>query len=333
MGSVNPRMEHSSFLHLVLLLAILVILRTNQVNATKFPSDKGARPTVHPTSYDPWYSTTRPWWSTTWDPYTTTRHPWYSTTRSPWDTTTRPWYTTTRPWRTTTRDPWYSTTRRPHTTDYTTYNPYTTTPYPSEGCPQGWIDSIEGCFLFQYDRYVTWHEAQYECEKVGGFLVEPKTQRQQHMLKSLAFVEHSFTGVGSWWIGLTDEGHEGRWIWQHSTENANTTDWIWDCPVNGVNNLDCAMMEKILDYHWRDAVCTNRAAPICQREQTNPTPTPGPYPTSTWRPWPTTSRRPYPTTKWPIDPTSTGLPYPTSTWRPYTTNTWWRSYPATTRHL
>merc|ERR1719481_71590 len=195
-------MEHSSLLHLVLLLAILVILRANQVNAEKFPSDKGARPTVHPSTYDPWYSTTRPWYSTTWDPYTTTRHPWYTTTRSPWDTTTRPWYNTT-------------------------YNPYTTTPYPSEGCPQGWIDSIEGCFLFQYDRYVTWHEAQYECEKVGGFLAEPKTQQQQDMLKSLAFVEHSFTGVGSWWIGLTDEGHEGRWIWQHSTENAHITDWFW----------------------------------------------------------------------------------------------------------
>merc|ERR1719481_1280459 len=75
-------MEHSSLLHLVLLLAILVILRANQVNAEKFPSDKGARPTVHPSTYDPWYSTTRPWYSTTWDPYTT--KPWYSTTRSPW---------------------------------------------------------------------------------------------------------------------------------------------------------------------------------------------------------------------------------------------------------
>merc|ERR1712240_327418 len=300
---VNPRMEHSSFLHHVLLLAILVTLKANQANATKFPSDKGPRPTVGPSTYNPWYSTTRPWWSTTWDPYTTTRSP-YSTTRSPWDTTTRPWQTTTA--------------------------------YPKEGCPEGWVNSIEGCFLFYYHKYVNWHEAQYECEKVGGFLAEPKTQQQVDMLKSIAFLEDSLVDPwdkpnGTWWIGLTDQGHEGRWIWQHDTEDAYNTDWIWGCPVNGVNNLDCAMMEKNFQCQWRDALCDrNYAAPICQRDQTSPTPTPptpSPYPTTTWRPYPTstwpsptTTRRPYPTTSW--RPWTTPSPYPTTTWRPYTTHTW-----------
>merc|ERR1712240_806323 len=280
---VNPRMEHSSFLHHVLLLAILVTLRANQVNATKFPSDKGPRPTVGPSTYNPWYSTTKPWWSTTWDPYTTTRSP-YSTTRSPWDTTTRPWQTTTA--------------------------------YPKEGCPEGWVNSIEGCFLFYYYKYVNWHEAQYECEKVGGFLAEPKTQQQVDMLKSIAFLEDSLVDPwdkpnGTWWIGLTDQGHEGRWIWQHDTEDAYNTDWIWGCPVNGVNNLDCARMEKNFQYQWRDARCEyDLAAPICQRDQTNPTPTPA---TTTRRPYPTPTPSRYPTnTSW--RPWTTPSPYPTTSW-------------------
>merc|ERR1712240_35264 len=277
---VNPRMEHSSFLHHVLLLAILVTLRANQVYATKFPSEKGPRPTVGPSTYNPW------------------------------DTTTRPWRTTTA--------------------------------YPKEGCPEGWVNSIEGCFLFYYHKNVNWHEAQYECEKVGGFLAEPKTQQQVDMLKSIAFLEDSLVDPwdkpnGTWWIGLTDQGHEGRWIWQHDTEDAYNTDWIWGCPVNGVNNLDCARMEKNFQYQWRDARCDrDLAAPICQRDQTNPTPTPAtttrrPYPTTTWRPY-TTNTWPYPTTTKRPYPTPTPSRYPTNTsWRPwttpspYSTTSWWRS--------
>ena len=48
------------------------------------------------------------------------------------------------------------------------------------------------------------------CEQVGGYLAEPKTQQQADFLISLAFVEQSMVGVEAWWIGLTDQSHEGR---------------------------------------------------------------------------------------------------------------------------
>merc|ERR1719158_419150 len=270
-------MEHCSLLPLLIILQIGVILGPRTVTAFTFPTQRGSRPTVHPdTTPNPWDTTTYPW-DTTPNPWDTTRDPWYSTTR-PWDTTTRPWYNTT-------------------------------TPYPTEGCPQGWVDSIEGCFLFYFNKRLPRDRAQYECERLGGFLAEPRTQQQVDMLKSLAFLEDTFVGVETWWIGLTDQGHEGRWIWQHDTETVYNTDWVPGSPHHGVNNLDCAIIQKNFQYQWRDALCDrNYASPICQRDQTNPTPTPA-----------TTTRRPYPTTTW--RPYTTIWPYPTSTWRPYTTNT------------
>ena len=65
---------------------------------------------------------------------------------------------------------------------------------------------------------------------MGGFLAEPKSQDQASkvemtleliktnivvgmqvdMLAGLAQLEFDILGLDSWWIGLTDQGHEGR---------------------------------------------------------------------------------------------------------------------------
>ena len=45
-------------------------------------------------------------------------------------------------------------------------------------------------------------------------MAEPKTEAQLKFLASLAYVEEAATGVQGWWVGLTDIGHEGKWVWQ-----------------------------------------------------------------------------------------------------------------------
>ena len=62
------------------------------------------------------------------------------------------------------------------------YTESSTTEYPAEGCPHGWIDSIEGCFLFYFAKVLTWEDAQLECEKLGGFLAETKRKEQTELL-------------------------------------------------------------------------------------------------------------------------------------------------------
>jgi hypothetical protein len=51
-----------------------------------------------------------------------------------------------------------------------------------EGCPPGWVNSVEGCFLFEYTKAVTWRDAQEVCESMGGFLAEIKTEEQAMLL-------------------------------------------------------------------------------------------------------------------------------------------------------
>ena len=68
---------------------------------------------------------------------------------------------------------------------------------------------------------MSWMAAHNECEVQGGFLAEPKTKQLADILVraatlppqvSIAFVESGQVGAElSWWIGLTDWGHEDRW--------------------------------------------------------------------------------------------------------------------------
>ena len=71
----------------------------------------------------------------------------------------------------------------------------------------------------------TWREAVDECENLGGYLAEITTADQQKFLVNLGFTYFSLglktnfflkrsiahiLNITSWYIGLTDFGHEGR---------------------------------------------------------------------------------------------------------------------------
>jgi len=197
--------------------------------------------------------TTTPDWTATTSKRTTAHGT--STTSSAGDWTTEIWTTdtTTPDWTATTSSYWTETTSDQWTT----------------GCPQGWVNSVEGCFLFANYLNLTWREAQEECERLGGFLAEPKNHSQILLLTSLAYVEESLLGPQNWWIGLTDQGHEGRYIWQHSVSDLTAPNW---CPASpgagaGYDTRDCVMMDHSAGYSWADTLCGgDKAALVCQRE-------------------------------------------------------------------
>jgi len=110
-------------------------------------------------------------------------------------------------------------------------------------------------------------EAQLECELLGGYLAEPKTEEQAALLTSLAYLEQNIVGVQSWWLGLTDRGHEGRWVWQHSVEDAEFVFWAPGSPSESSPDLDCVIMNTWENFMWSNQDCLHTiAAPICQRD-------------------------------------------------------------------
>ena len=132
----------------------------------------------------------------------TQRYPTTTTTQRYSTTTTTPWYPTT------TTNTWYPTTRT--TTRYPTST--TTTTVPAGVCPDDWIESLEGCFLFQYTGEVggvvggfwrsvgflerlTWREAQDVCEGLGGYLAEIRSEEQQTFLVRLLSLKLIIRGL------------------------------------------------------------------------------------------------------------------------------------------
>merc|ERR1711915_76071 len=139
----------------------------------------------------------------------------------------------------------------------------------SEGCPDGWIESLEGCYYFESSQELKWMDAQVVCESIGGHLAEPKTMDEVIILKSLAMLEHSNLDIESWWIGLTDIGHEGRWIWSTSIEDITVQDWtnVYKAPNTTDNQNDCGAMLFKHGFQWSDMNCEERAYPLCQHKQ------------------------------------------------------------------
>merc|ERR1711970_79424 len=153
-------------------------------------------------------------------------------------------------------------------------------------CPPGWIESGVHCYLFMSSKSVNWVKAEQLCAENGGFLAEPKDEEQVNLLTSIAQIEDISQGVDSWWLGLSDLGHEGRWIWQHSLGEVGYTNWEPYSP--GVNDIEhnCVIMGEADLFKWSDQQCLiYKAWPLCQRLANSPiTTTPAPTTTSTTAP-------------------------------------------------
>lgn len=134
-------------------------------------------------------------------------------------------------------------------TETTTFDPPT--------CPEGWLNADHlGCFLLVSNMTVSsWYEAELVCEDLGGYVVEPRTAEVQELIASLLAMLPEVAGGIDWWIGLTDTGHEGSWVWVH--DFALATDQFWaSAPDSSLgNDADCALMSRKDGYLWRDAEC------------------------------------------------------------------------------
>jgi len=145
----------------------------------------------------------------------------------------------------------------------------------SSDCPNDWFDANTlGCYKFLESKInMSWVEAQIECEKVGGFLAEPMEESQIQFLSELASLEGSFTGIGYWYLGLTDLGREGNWFWMHNKEEVSNDVWGSKHPSNRTGNSeDCLVMVlRNNEVWWEDHNCLapdvqhHSVAPVCQR--------------------------------------------------------------------
>lgn len=145
-------------------------------------------------------------------------------------------------------------------------------------CPTGWIGSTDlGCYQFltaQTD--MSWLDAKVQCEIVGGYLAELKTESASQFVTGIAGIFSAF--ATNWHIGLTDLEVEGTWQWFLSHDAVSYTNWGTGSPdITAFNTKDCAYLEAIGGTAtWTDSSCTKvtlGSAPLCEYSLTPIAPT------------------------------------------------------------
>lgn len=107
----------------------------------------------------------------------------------------------------------------------------------------------------------SWHEAQIFCaqyqEQAGYHLVVVNDANEE------SFLHSSQTRFGSrfWWIGYSDEGIEGTWLW--SGDASNFSNWGPGQPDNN-RNQDCAIDHYNNGDAWNDGPCSMLNSFVCE---------------------------------------------------------------------
>merc|ERR1719336_3615797 len=123
-----------------------------------------------------------------------------------------------------------------------------------QSCPSGgdrvWVELGDSCYSTS-QQAMDWGTAQEYCWYQGGYLAEITSAEEESLLNTFLM-----DGI-SYWLGLTDLGHEGTYRWQESHHVAEYTNWAPTQP-GGRDDLNCVMKTFYHDYPgWHDAYCTS----------------------------------------------------------------------------
>ncbi|XP_071223560.1 C-type lectin domain family 4 member E-like isoform X2 [Salvelinus alpinus] len=148
-------------------------------------------------------------------------------------------------------------------------------------CAHDWMCQGKKCYYFSNDS-LTWVESQGKCVSMGGQLVIIDSHYEQTILdkKVGAIMSH---GEDKFWIGLTDQKEEGKWLWVDDTplESNNSfwfvsqngkeepDNWQGDKERKNPDGEDCARMGEKHGTHngksWFDVNCGWSHRRICEK--------------------------------------------------------------------
>jgi len=104
-----------------------------------------------------------------------------------------------------------------------------------------------------YDLGMTWHDAKRNCEELGGHLATITSQEEQNFIEGL-IVNHS---KNIYWLGGTDEAHEGQWEWI-TGEPFDYTNWDYNEPNNANENEHYLQIYRKANPYWAELSSTGK---------------------------------------------------------------------------
>lgn len=103
-----------------------------------------------------------------------------------------------------------------------------------------------------------WREAQTLCEQKGLVLARVDSKRTSQAL----YREASALEKSAWWIGYSDHGQEGRFLWREG-DAGSFTHWDEGQPNNRSCNEDCVALREGEQGRWQDSPCNQHRPFIC----------------------------------------------------------------------
>lgn len=128
-------------------------------------------------------------------------------------------------------------------------------------CPSGWQPYMFSCYYSSSTKR-NWKSSRDFCKSKGADLAIITSQEE------MTFINGLYASDKEVWIGLTDEGIEGHWVWVDGTPlSPNATFWASGQPNSySSRNQDCAEFWHRASGHgeWNDEGCSNEQYWICE---------------------------------------------------------------------
>ena len=133
-----------------------------------------------------------------------------------------------------------------------------------DGTVVGWLFNPTNGHYYRSGTPTTWTGANAEATALGGYLTAIKDSAENQWLLS------HFVNIGQAWIGLTDDGHEGRFTWTDG-ESLTFTSWHPGEPNGGgQENFVQMYLASTGPGNWNDLSNTDRPLPgIIERDNAN----------------------------------------------------------------
>ncbi|GFS20628.1 C-type mannose receptor 2 [Elysia marginata] len=122
-------------------------------------------------------------------------------------------------------------------------------------CPVGWHKNADTKQCYRYlETNVNYAEAVGKCTALNSNVTTSKSKEENAFILRLIY--------SPIWLGLTDKGEEGKFVWEDGTE-LSYSNWNDDEPNNWDNSQDCVELTK--KGKWNDRSCENSYGVLCKR--------------------------------------------------------------------
>jgi len=118
-------------------------------------------------------------------------------------------------------------------------------------CVLPWIQpgNDSPCYAVSTEE-LNFYNADKFCKTHGGFLAEPRTQEETNLIELFVKPDKNY------WIGLTDIGEEGAFVWGSDFSAPDYTNWYPGQPDDYYDNEDCVNLHSIFGLQWDDDICS-----------------------------------------------------------------------------